>query len=167
MWSGRTSNRRRLHKLDMERRRRARAVIAWRACRRRATLLVMRRGSMYHFVVALLALLAALASPAMALAHGFAHAPPSEAHDHGVGTLAHEGHTDLALEPADHDAGHSALHVRDEVKRSPGKTLVAPVVAARLAPAPLVQCAVLPAPATHPPPSRLAAPDQPRAPPRG
>ena len=121
---------------------------------------------MYHFVVALFALLAALASPAMALAHGYAHASPSGTHEHGAGTPAHDGHADLALEPADHDGGHLALHVREGAKRSPGKILLAPVVTDRLAPARRVQCAVLPAPATHPPPPRLEPPAQPRAPPR-
>lgn len=154
---------------DTEGRRRPRslAVIAWRARGGPASLASMRRGSLYHFVVALFALFAALASPAMALAHGLAHAPPSGAHDHDAGTPVHESHTDLALEPADHDGGHAALHVREGGKRSTGKVLLLPVVVVPLAPPPQVQCEVLPAPATHPPPSRLAPPDQPRAPPLG
>lgn len=164
MWSERTSNSRVGRSSDGVVWCRTRARIGWRATGGRISLVSMRHGTTRHLVFALFA---GLASPATTLAHGAAHLYLSVDKDSADRTAAHEGSAVLALESAGHGADHPALHCRGWATRSPSTVLLGPVVAVTFAPAPRVRTAIVIAPASDPPPSRLTPPDQPRAPPRG
>jgi hypothetical protein len=127
----------------------------------------MRPGTTRHRVFVLFALFAALAIPATAVAHGLVHRDLAAEHDHATGTAAHEGSAAFARQSAD-DADHPGLHCRERATRSPSTIHLVSVAAVTLIAtldesAGVATCVQ----GAGPPPSRLARPDQPRAPPRG
>lgn len=139
----------------------------WRAKDAQTNLGAMRRRSVPYLVTASFALVAALASPAMALAHGLAHSHSASAHDAVPGANA-DGETSGELAPAmlAHDSDHPSLHGDERSSRSPRLVLLMPEVALPIgAPSPGPR-AVSPARAESAPPARFSAPAHSRAPPR-
>ena len=135
----------------------------------------MRPLTCFHLMAALLASVGALASPAVALAHGVAHAHERHEHERAHGTTADGTKTAAgameraASTPDDDDAPHPGLHA--DALAQVGSRLSAALVAVRVVfPAPVI---ALTRTAAHPPHAgvtslgRAFPPDQARAPPVG
>lgn len=127
----------------------------------------MRCGIIRQSVCTLFALLAALAGPATAVAHGVAHAHLVSEH-HASARSTDVGTSELrALESTDTDRAHPALHWLGRTTLTLGTSPQEAHVPGTLFEIERECPSVAAAPEGDSPASRLAPPDQPRAPPLG